>query len=180
MDLDMTPCPLALGHGLCASTRLQADLSRFTDDLLYMPRSWTPVVPLPKGAGIAFASSYWLGHHGKIVCRGSIPFTLVALRPAQPLCTLRGPPRGGAARNTRCRALMVTRAGLKLGIAPNLHLLIVSNLVTHIGRKLPEFSHCRLPAVALSFRRTNRRPPTAAGGGLRPWQRAFCQAVTPG
>jgi hypothetical protein len=29
---------------------------------------------------------------------------------------------------------MVTRTGLRLGVAPELHLLIVSNFVTHIKR----------------------------------------------
>src|SRR5262249_11693574 len=126
-----------------------------TAGLVYMPWSRTPVVPKgrrcsarPGGLAtavlnwtrgpfdIAFASSYWLGHHGTACLSGLNPFTLDALRPAHSLSTLRGLPRDSSTRKTRYSDLSVfplTR--LRPGF-PARHSLVSSSGVTHMMRIL--------------------------------------------
>ena len=135
--------------------------------------------------GAAFASSYWLGHHGNTCLSGLNLFTLVALRPAHSLSTLRSAPRGDE-RKTRYSDLAVfPLTGLNPGTSPGPHPLVSSNLVTHMTRSLHPLcatsgslaAHAMFPGL-----RTQIRPSTPARG-LRPCccardnQRALCGAL---
>lgn len=156
MDLDVTPCPSTLDLGLVNLVRLRAALSRSVAGLVYMPRSWTPVVSQSGRCQVlsetlslavqqgtltdfdaAFASSYWLGHHGNGCLSGLDPFTLAALRPAHSLSTLRPAPRG-TERKTRYNDLSVfplTR--LLSGTSPVRHSLVSNSFVTHMDLSIP-------------------------------------------
>src|SRR6185503_12521920 len=106
-DSGLSPCPGVWGHGLGPSTPPRADLRCSVTGLLYMLWSWTPVVPtsrlvLPSrgqfpGLVHTCSATTELGD-----CRGSTSFTLVALRPAQSLSTLRPPPRGDRRKTRYC------------------------------------------------------------------------------
>lgn len=92
-------------------------------------------------AGAAFARPmfwsrpYLLGHHGTRCLSGLNPFTPTsALRPAQSLSTLRGPPRDGAARKTRYRRCVFRRVGLHVSLPAVVLPLVDGNFVTHIGQ----------------------------------------------
>ena len=102
----MTPCPSDEERPWLTNldAPLRADLPGSDICLVYMPWTWTPVVPTClRTVGAAFASSYWLGHHGNACLSGLDTFTLDALRPAHSLSTLRGVPRDTATRKTRYR-----------------------------------------------------------------------------
>ncbi len=151
MNLNLKPCSPTLKRGRFWLLRPRADLSRSATGLVYMPRARTPVVSnasrctlsvrnsgaAPAGTRVAFdaafASRYWLGHHGNNCLSGLDPFTLLALRPAHSLSTLRPTPRG-ARRKTRYYDLSVfplTR--LRPGSSPDRHPLVSCNFVTHIA-----------------------------------------------
>ena len=93
LNSDMTPCSLTLDLGRCLALP-DTDLSRSAVDLVYMPWSRTPVVPMGRRCDVwrctptiadrhwsrgpidtAFASSYWLGHHETVCLSGLDPFT---------------------------------------------------------------------------------------------------------
>lgn len=166
MNLGVTPCSLVLDRGLVL-VALQADLSRSATGLVYMPWSRTPVVSnasrctlsvrnsgaAPAGTRVAFdaafASSYWLGHHGNKGLSGLDPFTLLALRPAHSLSTLRPAPRD-ARRKTRYNDLSVfplTR--LRPGSSPGRHPLVSCSFVTHTRMPLPRPLHDHNPRFFL-------------------------------
>jgi len=94
---------MTLGLGLGAVARPWADLSRSKDVLPCMLWSWTPVVPIRGWVLPSLVGSSPTGHTRSATTNSSSltglnPFTLVALRPARPLSTLRGLPRGSASR----------------------------------------------------------------------------------